>query len=104
MYSIIYTYKKKKKVHYRASRFVYLRKKSQLNELIDSLLEIDAVMSPSKFRKGWVEVVSGYGPELKFVKGSVVKKESKKNFVDFKKMKKKSFKNFYIQKEKRKGI
>ena len=78
MKTIIYTFRDHKPVFFKLDRFYYLKSKPELDKLIGSLLEIDAVSTTFGDEVRFpvvVELVEGFTPILRLIDGNKVKKE-----------------------------
>lgn len=65
MKTTIYTYRNEKVVLLEADKYYYVENKKQLDEVIDNLIQIDAVSSPSRISYPCIlKLKSGFGCEL----------------------------------------
>lgn len=84
MKTVIYTYVNRKPKFFTLDRFYVIKNKKQYNQLIETLLDIDAVSSPHDPNTDTVsypivlELSSGFAPNLSEVSKKTVKKEAKK--------------------------
>jgi hypothetical protein len=65
MKTIIYTYANMKPVFFELDRYYYIKSEKQLDLLIDKLMDIDAVTSPTELKfPVMLELKSGFSPNL----------------------------------------
>jgi hypothetical protein len=79
MKTIIYSYENFKPVFYTLDRYYYIKNQRQLDNLIEKLLDIDAVFHPFEIKFPVIlELRDGFGPELKIASRAKMKKELNK--------------------------